>query len=93
MRRELYRSPNFLRKSRRWIKRHPLTLGDLQATLAALEEDAFRPALQTHKLSGKWAGCYACSAGYDLRIVFELLTHNGAEVINLIDLGTHHQLY
>ena len=93
MRRELYPSPNFLRKSRRWIKRHPQTLRDLQATLVALEDDAFRPALQTHKLGGKWAGCYACSAGYDLRIIFELLGLNCAEVINLIELGTHDQLY
>jgi len=93
VRRILHRSPNFLRKSRRWVKRHPHTVADLDATLIALEDDAFRPALQTHKLSGRWADCYACSAGYDLRIVFELIVRNGAEAINLITLGTHDQLY
>ena len=93
MRREVFRSPNFLRKAKRWIKRHPNTLGDLHATLVALEDDAFQPSLQEHKLSGKWEGSYSCSAGYNLRIIFELLTRNGTDVINLVTLGTHDQLY
>lgn len=39
------------------------------------------PRLKTHKLKGKLAGSWACSAGYDLRIVFEFVTHKNAEAI------------
>jgi mRNA-degrading endonuclease YafQ of YafQ-DinJ toxin-antitoxin module len=33
--------------------------------------DAAHASLRTHKLRGSLAGCWACSAGYDLRIVFD----------------------
>jgi mRNA-degrading endonuclease YafQ of YafQ-DinJ toxin-antitoxin module len=39
------------------------------------------------------AGCWACTAGYDLRIVFEYETFEGAETILLLALGTHDQVY
>lgn len=39
------------------------------------------------------AGCLACSAGYDLRIVFEFVQHAGAEAVLLLSLGTHDEVY
>ena len=33
----------------------------------------FAPQLETHKLKGKLSGSWACSAGYDLRIVFDFV--------------------
>jgi mRNA interferase YafQ len=44
-------------------------------------------------LRGLLAGCWACSAGYDLRIVFEFVQHEGAEAILLLAMGTHDQVY
>jgi mRNA-degrading endonuclease YafQ of YafQ-DinJ toxin-antitoxin module len=38
--------------------------------LVLLQNDAFDPELGSHKLKGELAGLWACSAGYDLRIVF-----------------------
>jgi hypothetical protein len=51
------------------------------------------PSLLTHKLRGPLAGCWACSAGYDLRVVFEYVQHQGAEAILLLALGTHDEVY
>ena len=38
-----------------------------------LPVDPFAPQLETHKLKGKLSGSWACSAGYDLRILFDFV--------------------
>jgi addiction module RelE/StbE family toxin len=63
------------------------------ATLEQLSADASHPSLRTHKLRGRLSGCWACSAGYDLRVVFEYVEHEGTEAILLLALGTHDQVY
>lgn len=65
----------------------------LRAALESLAEDAFHAALKTHKLKGDLAGLWACSAGYDLRIVFEFVLHEGAEALLLQSVGTHDEVY
>ena len=49
--------------------------------------------LKTHKRKGELAGSWACSAGYDLRILFEFVQHEGAEAILLHTIGTHDEVY
>ena len=61
--------------------------------LTLLAEDAFHPRLKTHKLKGKLAGSWASSAGYDLRVVFQFVQHQGTEAILLESLGTHDEVY
>jgi mRNA-degrading endonuclease YafQ of YafQ-DinJ toxin-antitoxin module len=60
-----------------------------------LAEDPFTPALDTHKLKGVLEGLWACSAAYDCRIVFEFVQSpdRQEEVILLVDIGTHDQVY
>jgi mRNA-degrading endonuclease YafQ of YafQ-DinJ toxin-antitoxin module len=65
----------------------------LGATLNWLAEDAFDPTLKTHKLKGDMAGLWACSAGYDLRIIVEFVQHEGAEANLLLTIGTHDEVY
>lgn len=93
MRRTLLRSPAFGRDLKNWLKARPDTAADLEATLEQLSADAAHSSLRTHKLKGRLAGCWACSAGYDLRIVFEYVEHEGVEAILLLALGTHDQVY
>ena len=93
MRRLLLRSPAYLRDLRTWLKSHPETAADLQATLEQLSANAAHPSLRTHKLRGNLADCWSCSAGYDLRVVFEYVHHQGAEAILLLAIGTHDQVY
>ena len=93
MRRLLLRSAAFVRAARRLVKKDSDAAAALEAALASLEEDAFHPALKTHKLKGELAGSWACSAGYDLRIVFEFVQHEGAEAILLQTVGTHDEVY
>jgi len=78
---------------RRYLKKHPQAADDLEATITLLSEDAFDPRLKTHKLKGDLDGVWACSAGYDLRILFELIQHKGVEAILLLTMGTHDEVY
>jgi mRNA-degrading endonuclease YafQ of YafQ-DinJ toxin-antitoxin module len=59
MRRLLLQSAAFTRAARRLLKKHPEAATALQATLESLAEDAFHPALKTHKLKGELAGSWA----------------------------------
>ena len=60
-----------------------------------METDIFAPRLGTHKLGGKLSGLQACSCGYDCRIVFSIEpgTEAQTEVIVLLDIGTHDEVY
>jgi mRNA-degrading endonuclease YafQ of YafQ-DinJ toxin-antitoxin module len=46
-------------------------------------------------LSGQLAGLHACSVAYDCRIVFARQKHpkTGAEVLLLINIGSHEEVY
>jgi addiction module RelE/StbE family toxin len=93
VRRRLLRTPAFGRDLRKWLKSHPESAASIAAKLEQLSSDAYHPSLRTHKLSGPLAGCWACSAGYDLRIVFEFTQSDGNEAILLLALGTHDEVY
>jgi len=60
-----------------------------------LVQDPFTPELETHKLKGKLSGSWACSAGYDLRIVFDFVKDKKRKEddIFLIEIGTHDEVY
>jgi len=63
--------------------------------LDKLAEDPYHSTLKTHKLSGQLEGLWACWVEYDCRIVFafESDPNTGEDVIVLIDLGTHDEVY
>jgi mRNA interferase YafQ len=93
VRRILIRSTAFVRAARRLLKKHPDVAESVRETLVLLEEDAFDPRLRTHKLKGEMEGYLACSAGYDLRVVFEFVQQDEAEAILLLTIGTHDEVY
>ena len=93
MRRELLHLASFTRAAKRLAKKNPGFAPLLQTTLEELSGDAFQASLKTHKLKGSLAGSYACSTGYDLRIIFRLVEQDGAEAILLQSVGTHDEVY
>ena len=93
MKRHLLRSSTFVRAAKRFLEKQPKAEGAFQKALILLEEDAFHHKLRTHKLKGKLRGSWACSAGYDLRIVFDIVQHAGSEAILLLTVGTHEEVY
>ena len=93
MKRLLLRSSSFIRAARRIVKKRPGVARDIRVALELLAEDAFHPQLRTHKLKGKMKGSWACSARYDLRIVFRFVEYERVEAILLETVGTHEEVY
>jgi addiction module RelE/StbE family toxin len=93
VRRALVPSAAFVRAAKSLAKKRSQAAEAIRGTLARLEEDAFDPRLKTHRLKGEFAGHWSCSAGYDLRIVFEIAELGGQETIHLLDVGTHDEVY
>lgn len=93
MARELIRTPAFIRAARRYVKKHPQAADDIETAFQRMSDDVFDPRLKTHKLKGELEGVWCCSAGYDLRILFEFTRHEGAEMILLLTIGTHAEVY
>jgi len=83
----------FIRAPKRLPRKNPDAAEDVQLTLELLAEDTFDPKLKTHKLKGNLAGSWACSAGYDLRVVFQFVKHKAADAILLEAVGTHDEVY
>ena len=86
-------APAFVRASRRFLKKHPMSADDLEALLQCLGADPFAPALRTHKLKGALAGSWAASGGYNLRVVFHFSKHQGQPALILEAIGTHDEVY
>ncbi|MDA0832425.1 MAG: hypothetical protein O2955_13275 [Planctomycetota bacterium] len=93
MRRKLLLSPAFKRAARQMIKKYPAVKPSIASALSALEDDISHPSLKTHKLKGRLKDRFACSGGYDLRIIFKLIKHEGQEAILLLTVGKHDDVY
>jgi len=93
--RALVLTPKFIRAYRKSVKRDTGRQERIEAALRQMELDIFASGLGTYKLSGSMAGLWACSCGYDCRIVFslEIDQATGSEVILLLDIGTHQEVY
>ncbi len=74
--RALVWSKSFSRALGRTVKMHPNLKDEIRDALDILVENPFDSRLATHKLKGKLAGTWACSAGYNCRIILLLLKAN-----------------
>ncbi|MBN1101987.1 MAG: type II toxin-antitoxin system mRNA interferase toxin, RelE/StbE family [Deltaproteobacteria bacterium] len=85
----------FTRDAKRLLKKRSVTDQELEEILRQMEDDPFDPLLETHKLKGKLSGSWACSLGYDYRIVFDFVTQPGSKTkdLLLLAIGTHDEVY
>jgi mRNA interferase YafQ len=90
---KLISSKAFVRDAKRFLRRNAQLAKNVKTTLSLLESDAFHPQLKTHKLKGDLKNCWACSVGYDLRIVFEIVEYENEDAILLQTIGTHDEVY
>ena len=93
--RTLIWSNTFSKAIKRLIKKQPDRREEIEKTLRLLLNDPFNPRLETHKLKGKLSGTWACSVGYDLRIIFDFVREENKKEDNifLIEIGTHDEVY
>jgi mRNA-degrading endonuclease YafQ of YafQ-DinJ toxin-antitoxin module len=85
----------FERAFRRLVRKNPALRSQIETTLRRMALNLNDSRLKTHHLSGALAGLHACSAGYDCRIVFAKQKHpkTGVEVLLLINIGSHEEVY
>jgi mRNA-degrading endonuclease YafQ of YafQ-DinJ toxin-antitoxin module len=92
---ELVLTPRFERAFRRLIGKNPALQSPIETALRRMAVNVSDPRLKTHHLSGQLKGLHACSVSYDCRIVFSRQKHpkTGAEVLLLVNLGSHEEVY
>ena len=90
--REIVFTSAFRRAYKSFTGKHPELIQVIQEVLEKLSQDPNQPSLETHKLKGKMSGYLACSAGYDLRIIFDLEDKPNNRVL-LLDIGTYDEVY
>lgn len=83
--RQLVWSKTFQRALKRTLRRQPQHRENIEAALRQLQENPFAPRQATHKLKGALTGTWACSAAYDLRILFEFVPSQ--------EIGSHEEIY
>lgn len=93
MKRVLLKSQPFVRSAKKMLRKKPHLAADIHEALSLLGEDANHASLRTHKLAGTLHGSWACSAGYDIRIIFSFVKHEGKDAILLETVGTHDEVY
>jgi len=93
MNRLLVSTPTFVRAAKRFLKKHPDQVESLRTTLSLMETDVFQAKLRSHKLRGELEGRWACSAGYDVRIVFTIGVVADKETVQLLSIGSHDEVY
>ena len=68
---------------------------DIIKPLEMLQENPYNPKLRTHKLHGKLKDFWASIVAYDCRIIFAFAKSptTNENLIALIDIGTHNEVY
>lgn len=79
-------SSRFLRKAKKLKEPHATML---RAVLRRLVVDPRDPILRTHRLKGELADYWACTVDDDVRLLFRW----DGDVLFLVNLGTHDQVY
>ncbi|MEQ8212008.1 MAG: type II toxin-antitoxin system YafQ family toxin [Lacipirellulaceae bacterium] len=93
MKRQVESSPAFERSLRRYLKKHPEAAETVAEAISKLGADAYTQELGIHKLKGNLSGILSAELAYDLRLLFEIETRGTAEVVLLLKLGTHDEVY
>lgn len=82
---------SYIRRARKFIKRHPELLGQYGKTLELLEVNPFHPSLRLHPLQGRLTGLHSVSINISYRISMELVISK--QEITLVNIGTHDEVY
>ncbi len=82
---------SYIRRARKFLKKHPEIHGQYRKVLELLELNPYHPSLRLHSLQGNLSGLSSVSINISYRIVLELII-DGNEIL-LINIGKHDQVY
>lgn len=81
----------YLKKLKKFIKKHPEVLDRYIKMIEILEIDPFHPSLRIHKLKGRLKEYHSISINMQYRVVIDFIIDDG--LIIPIDIGTHDDVY
>jgi len=82
---------SYVRKARKFLRKHPEVRNQYQKTLELLEINPHHPSLRIHGLQGRLSGLSSVSINMSYRIVPEMVIRDND--IILVDVGNHDQVY
>ena len=82
---------SYIKRARKFLKKHPEILGQYEKTLELLAINPYHPSLRLHGLQGRLKGLSSVSINMSYRIVLELVIVEND--IILVDVGNHDQVY
>ncbi|MCB2182237.1 MAG: hypothetical protein KQH63_09445 [Desulfobulbaceae bacterium] len=82
---------SYIRRARKFIKRHPDLLNQYSKTLELLEINPHHPSLRLHLLKGRLAGLHSVSINITYRITLEMVISE--QEIILVNIGSHDEAY
>jgi mRNA-degrading endonuclease YafQ of YafQ-DinJ toxin-antitoxin module len=76
---------SYLRRARKFLKKHPEIHGQYRKTLELLELNPYHPSLRLHGLQGRMSNLSSVSINISYRIVIELIIEgNEILLINIV---------
>jgi mRNA-degrading endonuclease YafQ of YafQ-DinJ toxin-antitoxin module len=88
---KLIYTESYIKRAKRFLKKHPEIVGQYEKTLKLLEIKPHHPSLRLHQLKGKLKDLHSVSINISYRITIEFY-FNDKEII-LINVGQHDDIY
>jgi mRNA-degrading endonuclease YafQ of YafQ-DinJ toxin-antitoxin module len=82
---------SYIRRARKFLKKHPEIHSQYRKTLELLELNPYHPSLRLHSLQGRKRGLSSVSINISYRIVIEFIIE-GDDIL-LVNIGKHDQVY
>lgn len=82
---------SYLRRARKFLKKHPELRGQYRKTLELLELDPTHPSLRLHRLQGRLSDLHSVSINIRYRITIEFVIEGNS--ILLVNVGQHDHVY
>jgi proteic killer suppression protein len=88
---EILYTDSYLKRARKFIKKHPDLISQYEKTLKILEINPFHPSLRLHKLQGRLSELYSVSINISYRMTIIFMIED--DKIIPLDLGSHDEVY
>ncbi len=82
---------SYIKRAKKFLKKHPELVGQYEKTLKILEINPHHPSLRLHALTGRLTGLHSVSMNISYRITLEFYITE--KEIVLIQVGSHDEVY
>lgn len=84
-------TPSYIRRAKRFARKHPELKKQYLRTLQLLELNPHHPSLRLHALKGRLQGLHSVSINISYRITIEFIIED--DLIVPVNIGTHDEVY